>query len=84
MGPETTRGLLHGKPPMHLYDLHGPARNAFDVGSIQYLGKWEGVWTLEISTFLGPKWHSPIGLMPFRRAQKSLDFQGPAPSHLPS
>jgi hypothetical protein len=27
-------------------------------------------------TFLGPKWHSPIGSMSFHRAQKSLDFQG--------
>ncbi len=36
------------------------------------------------STFLGPKWHSPIGSMTFHRDQKSLDFQGPSPSHLPS
>jgi hypothetical protein len=27
--------------------------------------------------FLDPKWHSPIGSMPFHRAQKTLDFQGP-------
>ncbi len=26
-------------------------------------------WALEISTFLGPKWHSPNGLMPYHRAQ---------------
>ncbi len=32
----------------------------------------------------GPKWHSPNSSMPFHRAQKSLDFQGPTPSHLPS
>jgi hypothetical protein len=25
------------------YDLYGPVRNAFDAGSIHYLGKWEGV-----------------------------------------
>ncbi len=24
-------------------DLYGPVRNAFDAGSIHYLGKWEGV-----------------------------------------
>ncbi len=34
-------------------------------------------------SFLGPKWHSPIGLIPFHRAQKTLEFQGPTPSHLP-
>jgi hypothetical protein len=34
--------------------------------------------------FLGPKWHSPLGSITFHRAQESLDFQGPAPSHLPS
>ncbi len=28
--------------------------------------------------------YRPIGSMPFNRAQKSLDFQGPTPSHLPS
>ncbi len=31
-----------------------------------------------------PKWHSPNGSMPFHRAEKSLNFQGPTPSHLPS
>jgi hypothetical protein len=46
------------------------------------LGPVGGGWALEISSFLGLKWHSPIGLMPFHRAQKTLDFQGPAPSHL--
>jgi hypothetical protein len=30
-------------------------------------------------SFLGPKWHSPIGSMPFHRAQKTLNFQGPPP-----
>jgi hypothetical protein len=25
----------------------------------------------------------PIGPMPIHRAQKTLDFQGPTPSHLP-
>ncbi len=43
-----------------------------------------GGWTLEISSFLGPKRHSPIGSMPVHRAQKTLDFQGPTPSQLPS
>ncbi len=35
------------------------------------LGQGGGVWALEISNFLGPKWHSPIGSMPF-----------PGPNHL--
>jgi hypothetical protein len=48
------------------------------------LGQVGGGLALEISTFLGPKWHSPNGLMPFHRAQKSLNFQGPTPSHSPS
>jgi hypothetical protein len=49
---------------------------------IHKCGKWEGVghW----KCFLGPKWHSPIGSMPFQRTQKTLDFQGPTPSPLPS
>jgi hypothetical protein len=38
---------------------------------------------LETWTFLGPKWHSHDGSMQFHRAQKSLDFQWPTPSHLP-
>jgi hypothetical protein len=52
MGPKTflrypfkvTRGFFYINPPMYLqYDLLGPLRNAFDAGSIHYLGKWEGV-----------------------------------------
>jgi hypothetical protein len=47
MGPETslrypfkvTRGLLYH---LYTYDLYGPVHVAFDAGSIQYLGKWEG------------------------------------------
>ncbi len=40
--------------------------------------------TLEISTFLGPvKWHRSDRRVPFG-AQKSLNFQGPSPSHLTS
>ncbi len=35
-----------------------------------------------ISTFLGPKWHSPVCSIPFHRAQKSLDFQGPTPTQM--
>ncbi len=33
--------------------------------------------------FLGPQWYLPFGLIPFYRAQKSLDFHGPTPSHFP-
>ncbi len=34
-------------------------------------------------SFLGPKWLLPIGSMPFHRAQKTLDFQGPIPPTCP-
>ncbi len=44
-------------------------------------GKLGGGWALEISSFLGPKWHSPIGSIPFHRTQKTLEFQGPIPMH---
>jgi hypothetical protein len=43
-----------------------------------------GGWALEISSLLGPKRHSSIGSMPFHRAQKTLNLQGPTSSHLPS
>jgi hypothetical protein len=33
--------------------------------------------------FFGPQMASPIGSMPFHRAQKTFEFQGPTPSHLP-
>ncbi len=36
------------------------------------LGKVGGGWVLEISSFLGPKWHSPIGSMPFHKAQPPI------------
>jgi hypothetical protein len=42
MGPETTRGLLYIKPPVH-YDLYDPVRNAFDAGRIHNLVKLKGV-----------------------------------------
>ncbi len=48
------------------------------------LGQVERGLSLEISSFLGPKWHSPIGSMTCHRPKKTLDFQGPTPSHLPS
>ncbi len=42
-------------------------RNAFDAGSIHYLGKWGGGgWALEIESFLGPvKWHRADRRVPF-------------------
>ena len=36
------------------------------------LGQVGGGWALEISTFLGPKWHSPKGSMLFHRAQIAM------------
>ncbi len=35
------------------------------------LGQVRGGWALELSSFLGPKWHTPFGSMPFDRAQKT-------------
>jgi hypothetical protein len=43
---------------------------------IHYLGKWEGGWALEISTFWAPNGTSLTTRCHFR-AQKSLDFQDP-------
>jgi hypothetical protein len=43
------------------------------------LGEVGGGLALEFLSFLGPKWHTPIFSMPFQRAQKTLEFQGPAP-----
>ncbi len=42
------------------YDLYGPVRNVFDAGRYIYVGKWGVGLALEISSFLGPKWHEPI------------------------
>ncbi len=44
------------------------------------LGEVGGGWALEFSSFLGPKWHLPMGSMPFHMAQKTREFQGPTPS----
>jgi hypothetical protein len=41
------------------------------------LGEVGGGWALEFSSLLGPKWHLPIGSMPFSLAQKTREFQGP-------
>ncbi len=48
-------------------------KNHCSLVHIHYEGKWRG------SSFLGPNWHSPIGSMPFHRAQKTLECQGPTP-----
>ncbi len=48
-----------GNPNNYLctYELYGPVLNAFDAGSIHYLGKWEGDGPWKDS-FWGPeKWH---------------------------
>ncbi len=47
------------------------------------LGQVRGGWALDIESFLGPlKWHRADRQVPFG-AQKTRDFQGPTPSHLP-
>ncbi len=55
----------------------------FWMRAFPLLGQVGGGWALKF-LILGPKWHSPIGLIPFHRAQKTLNFQVPTPSHLPS
>jgi hypothetical protein len=67
MGPETylrypfkvTRGLLYIKPPIYTYKLYAPCvRLLMRAASITWAsGRGLGPG---ISTFLGPKWHSPI------------------------
>jgi hypothetical protein len=43
-----------------------------------------GGWALQIESFLGPvKWNRAYRQVPFG-AQKTQDFQGPTPSHLPT
>jgi hypothetical protein len=37
-----------------------------------------------VERLTGPKWHSPIGSLPFHRAQKTREFQGPTPSNFPT
>ncbi len=47
-------------------------------------GQVGGGWALETDSFLGPvKWHRVYMRVPFG-AQKTQDFQGPTPSHLPN
>ncbi len=47
------------------------------------LGQVGEGWALEISSFLGSKWHSPISSMLFHRAPKTLEFQGQPPPTCP-
>jgi hypothetical protein len=82
MGPETSSWALVHKTtfaPM----IYTALCTMFWMRAYPLLGQVGGCWALEFSSFLGPKWHLPIGLMPFHRAQKTLKFQGPTPSHLP-
>ncbi len=59
-----------------------PCTQWFLMRADPLLGQFGGDWALEIPSFLGPKWHSTIGLMPFHWAQKTIEFQGPIPFHL--
>jgi hypothetical protein len=64
-------------------DLCIPVCNAL-MGANPLRGQVGGGWAMEIETFLGPiKWHRTVRRVPFG-AQKSVDFQGPTLSHLPS
>jgi hypothetical protein len=47
-------------------------------------GQVEEGWALEMESFLGPvKWNRADRRVPFG-AQKTRNFQGPNPSHLPT
>jgi hypothetical protein len=64
------------------YDLYGPYVMLW-MRENPLRGQVGGGWALEIQPFLGPvKWHQAVRRAPFG-AQKSRDFQCPAPSHLP-
>jgi hypothetical protein len=71
-------GSWYIKPPM---DYRSLINTALYVMVLMRANPVRGGWALEILTFLGPKWHSPIGSMPFHRTQKGLDFQGRTPSY---
>jgi hypothetical protein len=51
----------------------------FSMRAYPLLGQVGGDWALEISSILGPKWHSPIGSMPFHRAQKLSNSRAQPP-----
>ncbi len=65
-------GLLYIKPPMHLWYMYTALCIMFWMRAYPLLGQVGGGWALEISSFLGPKCHLPMGFMPFHRAQKTL------------
>ncbi len=46
-------------------------------------GQGGGGWSLEILTFLGPKWQSPNGSMSFHRAQKVSISRAQSPPTCP-
>ncbi len=65
---------MYIKLPM---DLWRPCvRNAFDTGKSITWASGRGLGPGNLN-FLGPKWRSLNSWMPFHRAQKNLDFQGP-------
>ncbi len=55
------------------YDSYSPMHNVFDACISITWARGRG-WAL--------KWQSPIGSMPFHRAQKTLDFQCSTPSQV--
>jgi hypothetical protein len=68
--------LLHSNY-LCTYDLYVPVRNVFDAGRYITWASGRGLGPGNLK-FLGPKWHSPISLMPFHRVQKTL-LPGPNP-----
>jgi hypothetical protein len=51
----------------------------FGMCAYPLLGQVGGGWALEFSSFLGPKWHSPIGSMPFHMVQKLSNSRAQPP-----
>ncbi len=61
-----------------MYDLYVPVRNAFDAGSIHYLGKWEGVGPWKSRVF-GPQMTFAYLLDAISQGSKNSRFPGPNP-----
>ncbi len=61
---------------IYTYDLYSPVRNAFDTGSIHYMGKWEGLGPGNLA-FFGLQIALAEGLDAISQGAKKNRFQGP-------
>ncbi len=79
-GPSRVITLVH-KPPM----IYTALCIMFWMCAYSLLGQaGGGCWPQKSRLFMGLKWHSPNGSTLYQKTQKSLNLQGPTPSHLPS